>query len=239
MPSKHLNLALRSLGYTLSKYRPQFDPVQRLIRSAETHNVSVMLDVGANRGQFARNLFKAGYGGRIVSFEPLAEAHGRLQAAAAGKANWQVYRRCALGPRSGQAEINVAGNSQSSSFLPMLDRHLSIAPHSRYVGKEAVEMLTLDQVLRSDFPEAGRLGVKLDVQGYEHEVLAGLREERGRVALIYAELSLTPLYDGEPPFTETIAGLIADGYRCVSVAPNFVDPGTFEMLDVNVLFVRN
>jgi FkbM family methyltransferase len=239
MPPKYLNLALRSIGYTLSKYRPQFDPFQRLIRVAKAHGVSVVLDVGANRGQFAKKLFKAGYSGRVVSFEPLAEAHAKLQNAAAGKKNWQVYRRCALGSRAGRAQINVAGNSQSSSFLPMHERHLRIAPHSLYVGIEEVEMLRLDQVIASDFPGNAPLGLKMDVQGYEREVLAGLREHRDRVVLVYAELSLAPLYEGEPPFAETMAAWAADGLRCVSITPNFVDPETFEMLDVNVLFVSD
>lgn len=239
MPPKHLNLALRSIGYTLSKYRPQLDPYQRLIRVAKAHDVSTILDVGANRGQFAKALLKAGYDGSMVSFEPLAEAHARLQAAAAGKANWKVYRRCALGSRSGLAKINVAGNSQSSSFLPMLDRHLEIAPHSRYVGTEDVEMLTLDQVLKDDFPQGAPFGLKMDVQGYEREVLEGLDAERGRVALIYTELSLMPLYAGEAKLTEIIDGLAVDGFRCVSLTPNFVDPNTYEVLDVNALFVRS
>ena len=113
MPPKHLNLALRSIGYTLSKYRPEFDPYQRLIRVARAQGASVMLDVGANRGQFARNLLKAGYQGRIVSFEPLAEAYAKLTQAAAGRKNWQVYRRAALGSRSGRAHINIAANTQA------------------------------------------------------------------------------------------------------------------------------
>jgi FkbM family methyltransferase len=239
MPSKLLKLALRPFGYSLSKHRPHLDQTLRLVRAAEMRGVALILDVGANRGQFARGLFKAGYRGRVVSFEPLSTAHAELQEAALGNDRWQVFRRCALGATPGRAAINVSGNSQSSSFLPMLDRHVNALPSSRYVGTEETEVVTLDQVLGEDFPGSTPVGVKIDVQGYEHEVLKGLQAERDRVALIYTELSLTPLYDGEAKFTQVIEELAADGFRCVSLTPNFVDPQTYEVLDTNALFVRD
>lgn len=239
MPSKLLKLALRSFGYSLSEYRPYMDQNLRFVRAAETRGVALILDVGANRGQFAKGLFKAGYRGSVVSFEPLSTAHAQLQAAASDNPAWQVFRRCAFGAAPGRAAINVSGNSQSSSFLPMLDRHLSALPSSRYVGIEETEIITLDQVLGQDFPGSGPVGVKIDVQGYEHEVLKGLKVERDRVALIYTELSLTPLYEGEAKFTDVIGELAADGYRCISLTPNFVDLKTYEVLDTNALFVRD
>jgi FkbM family methyltransferase len=239
MPSKLLKLALRPFGYSLSKHRPYLDQNLRLVRAAETRGVSLILDVGANRGQFAKGLFKAGYRGRVVSFEPLSTAHDQLQAAASENPAWQVFRRCAFGAAPGSAAINFSENSQSSSFLPMLDRHVSALSSSRYVGTEETEVLTLDQVLCEDFPDSKPVGVKIDVQGYEHEVLKGLKAARDRVALIYTELSLTPLYEGEAKFTDIIDELAADGFRCISLTPNFVDPKTYEVLDTNALFVRD
>jgi FkbM family methyltransferase len=239
MPSKLLRLALRPFGYSVSKYQPHLDLNFRLVRTAEARGVKLILDVGANRGQFAKNLFKAGYRGKVVSFEPLSVAHAQLLEAASENPNWQVFRRCALGPAAGSARINVAGNTQSSSFLPMLERHVSAHPASRYVGTEETEVVTLDHLLGRDFPDARAVGLKMDVQGYEGEVLKGLKAERQRVALIYTELSLTPLYEGEARLTDVIDELAADGFRCVSLTPNFVDPQSYEVLDVNALFVRD
>ena len=53
-------------------------------------------------------------------------------------------------------------------------------------------------------------------------------------------MSLAPFYEGEPAFAESMAAYAADGYAASSITPNFVDPDTgYEMLDVNVLFVRD
>ena len=59
---------------------------------------------------------------------------------------WDVYPRCALGDHDGEVEINIAGNSESSSILPMLEAHLSAAPESAYEGKEIAPIKTLDAV---------------------------------------------------------------------------------------------
>ena len=107
--------------------------------------VDVVFDIGANVGQFASELFGAGFAGRIVSFEPLSAAHGQLIETSQPEPRWAVAPRCALGESDGEATIHVAANSQSSSLVHMLDRHMQAAPRSRYIGSETVEVRTLDR----------------------------------------------------------------------------------------------
>jgi FkbM family methyltransferase len=239
MPSKLVKAAARALGYSIAEYRPEHDETVRLVRLLEARGIALVLDVGANRGQFGKKLFKGGYSSALVSFEPLSEAHALLRQAAAKRPHWTVYRRCALGSQTGRCRINIAANSQSSSILPMLERHIEAAPGSHYTGAEEAELVTLDRVLADDYPGQAPVGLKLDVQGYEREVLAGLVAERQRVKLIYTELSLTPLYQGGPGFPELANVLIGEGFRCVSLAPNFIDARTYEMLEANAIFVRD
>ena len=75
--------------------------------------INCVLDVGANRGQFAKRLRLAGYTGRIVSYEPVAEHHGALTEAAADDPAWFV-NPWALGDQNGTAEINVVPGTMSS-----------------------------------------------------------------------------------------------------------------------------
>jgi hypothetical protein len=58
--------------------------------------IELVLDVGASIGQFAKEMFAGGYKGKIISFEPLSQAHGQLLAAARGNSGWEVAPRCAL-----------------------------------------------------------------------------------------------------------------------------------------------
>ena len=98
----------------------------------------VILDVGANTGQFAKNLRASGYHGHIISFEPLSSAHAILASAATSDSLWDVAERCAVGASDSWTTINIAGNSYSSSLLPMLDLHREAAPEIGVSGNGAV-----------------------------------------------------------------------------------------------------
>ena len=105
-----------------------------LINQLKARGVSVVLDIGANGGQFARGLRTAGYNDRMISFEPLSEPFATLQASASADPLWDCCR-CALGDIDGTVSMHVAGNSgQSSSVLPMLQLHQDAAPYANYVG---------------------------------------------------------------------------------------------------------
>jgi FkbM family methyltransferase len=209
------------------------------VLSLKRRGVSVVLDVGANVGQFADDIRKAGYTGRIVSFEPLSDAYAKLVIAAQGDHLWTVAPRCALASRSGVAEINIAANSVSSSILDMLERHVANDPKSAYVGREAVTTTTLDEFLdRNPDVASAAIALKLDTQGYEAQVLAGLDKWSSNVEVIMTEISLVGLYEGETTFVELYRMIEARGYRCISIEPACTDAHTYEVLQVDAIFER-
>ena len=126
---------LRKIGLDVHRYLPSSLPPAQLVASLRKFDIDLVLDVGANKGQFASEIRHCGYAGRIVSFEPLSQAHGQLLQSSVGDSMWEAYTRCALGDHNGGVEINIAGNSESSSILPMLESHLSAAPESAHQGK--------------------------------------------------------------------------------------------------------
>src|SRR5882757_401099 len=103
----------------------------------------VVLDIGANVGQFASNLRQLGYPGPIVSFEALPDVYEQLVRNSSSDPRWTVAPRAALGSRADTIEINVAANTASSSLLPMRQLHLEAAPQSAYVGREKVRLARL------------------------------------------------------------------------------------------------
>ena len=207
------------------------------MRILEDNGVTVVLDVGANRGQFASELRIGGYGGRIVSFEPLAEASAALERAAADDPLWEC-RRLALSDTDGEAELHVSENAVSSSLLDMDARHLEAAPASRYVASERVRLARLATLAEElGLPDDG-VYLKLDVQGSEAQALEGARQILPRVVAIETELSLVPLYRDQLLFREMLDLLDQAGYVPVSLEPAYADPRNGHVLQVDGIFLR-
>jgi FkbM family methyltransferase len=200
--------------------------------------IDLVLDVGANTGQFVHQCRAAGYKGEIISFEPSAAAHAGLLQSAAPDPFWTVADRMALGAKTGEVEINIAANSYSSSILPMLDSHLAAAPHSAYLQKEKVPLRRLDDIVPSNTP--GRhIFLKLDVQGYESHVLAGATQLLNHTLALQLEMSLLPLYEGETLMPQMHAAMTAKGFDLWDLEPSFRDPATGRLLQIDAIFLQS
>jgi FkbM family methyltransferase len=214
----------------------QRHPGWRRQRVLAEHGVDLVLDVGAARGGFARELREFGYAGRIVSFEPIAAAYADLTAAAAGDPKWRCVHS-ALGRTAGAQTINIASNSDSSSLLPMAEEHRSAAPHVDYVGAEEISVARLDDVAPEHLASATRPFLKIDTQGFEREVLAGGPETLATCVGLQLELSFVPLYSGGMLVDEAISFAYDHGFRMVAIAQGFTNP-TGAMLQADGVFVR-
>jgi FkbM family methyltransferase len=196
----------------------------------------MVLDVGANVGQFAQWTRKIGYKGRIVSFEPLSEAHRKLSKVAEQDLQWTVMPRMALGSSSGEIHINVARNSYSSSILPMLASHKQAAPDSAYIEAETATLNRLDDVCPP--LQDARLLLKVDVQGYEKAVLDGAGSVLKNCRAIIVEMSLVPLYEGQSLAMELWDYLTTLGFQACDFSPEFRDPQSGRTLQMDGVFVR-
>jgi FkbM family methyltransferase len=179
-----------------------------------------------------------GFNGRIVSFEPLSAAYSLLAAAAKDHPLWTVPPRCAIGNRDGEIEINVAGNSVSSSVLPMTHTHAAAAPGSAYVGRETVPIARLDSIAAHHLQGAQRPFLKIDTQGFEWEVLEGARKTIPRITGILCEMSLTPLYAGQHLWKDILAWVEGEGFTLWAVQTGFTDPIDGRTLQMDGVFFR-
>lgn len=229
---------LHAAGIEAHRFHPDTSPLARLMAALRHFNVDLVIDIGANEGQFAKELRAGGYSGRIVSFEPLLDAHGRILQESNSDSAWHVHQRCALGDRLGEIDLNISGNSVSSSILPMLTSHSSAAPESAYLGHESVPLITLDSVAPPYLEGAQAPFLKIDTQGYEWHVLDGARATLPKVRGIQMELSLVPLYEGQRLWRECIDRLEAEGFVLWALQPVFFDPATGRTLQWDGLFFR-
>jgi FkbM family methyltransferase len=213
------------------------NPAVRRQAMLRSHGVDVVFDVGAAKGAYGQELRAFGYDGLVVSFEPLAEAYGRLVRTRGDDPRW-VTIRCALGDRAEQTTINVASNSDSSSLLPFAERHLRAAPQVGYVGTEVVDVERLDAVAPEHLKPGSRAFLKLDTQGFERQVLEGAGETLRQCVGLQLELSFVPLYDGGMLVDEAVAMAYAQGFHLVGLDPGFADPNG-QVLQADGVFFRD
>jgi FkbM family methyltransferase len=139
----------------------------------ENRRIDLVLDVGANTGQFGQSLRHRGYAGRIISFEPVKEAFRELESAARGDDLWTTAN-LALGPSSGVMAINVSKNSQFSSFNDLRETATSFDPNAEFKASESVVVKTLDEAAPPRDLGSNVL-LKIETQGYERPVLEGAK----------------------------------------------------------------
>lgn len=233
-----LKKTLESLGYALVRYDPRYHPDARERRLVEDLAPTLVLDVGANEGEYGSELRARGFRGRLVSFEPRAEAFARLQARAQGDPLWEIHQ-CGLAATEGESVIHVSGNRASSSLLPMADLHTQALPGSGSVREETIRLRTLDSLLPElKLTAADKVLLKIDVQGYEGAVLDGGAATLARADAVYLELSLQPLYEGAPLMEELMTRLRRAGFAPVGLAPTFSSDATCHLLQVDGFFLR-
>lgn len=237
-----VSCGLRKIGFDIVRITDNFDPkvgdgflcIQKVLRNSQ---VDLVADVGAGSGAFAREVIALGYEGPVICFEPLSHCHESLERLAKQYPQIQL-ERCALGESASRAEINVAGNSVSSSLLPMKPFHTEVAPDSKYVCKEMVEIRTLDQVLGSRLSEFNSIFLKLDVQGFEREVLSGAAQTMKNVRAAHVELSPVEFYVGQARMLEVLDFFGKEGFILHAIFPVFIEPGTGRHLQLDAIFVR-
>lgn len=226
------------IGFDITRYRPEATSAGRVATMLKHHGVNLVLDVGANVGQFAKGLRNANYDGRILSFEPLAQAHESLLAAARHDALWDIAPRVAIGDHEGEVQMHVAGNSVSSSLLNMLESHATAEPNSQFIANERVRVATLDSVLSKDVLNGAISFLKIDTQGYEDRVLDGARNVVDNSRGMQLELSFVPLYDGQQLFEQLMTRVRALGFVVWAIWPGFCDKNSGRMLQVDVVLFR-
>lgn len=170
-----------------------------------------VVDVGANRGQFSLICRRLRPAAVIVAFEPLAEPAKIYRRVFAGDARVELHA-CALGPRRGEIAINVSGSDDASSLLPISKIQTDNFPGTGTVATRMVSIGPLE-----DFLQPSQMGVcnllKIDVQGYELEVLKSAEALLPLFDWVYAECSYVPLYEGQALAGEITDYLLARGFR--------------------------
>jgi len=214
-------------------------PKPRYMNAIDFLGINMIFDIGANSGQFALSTLQNGFTGDVISFEPTSAIYKRLIKNSQKFSNWQIHERTAIGEMCGDTIINIAGNSAaSSSILPMGTQHQESAPEANYVGSENVKLITLDSVFNSYIRENSKCFLKIDVQGYEDQVLKGASDSIQKINAVQLECSVVSLYEGDKTFEYYFDFFKKNGFELFTMETGFSNPNTGQLLQFDALFVR-
>lgn len=229
-----IRTAARKLGYDFRKIQEFDGPT--LVDFLEAHQIDLVLDVGANIGQFAAALRQKGYRDEIVSFEPISDVFESLKTRAGADSKWQV-RKLALGAHTGRATINVSEKTVFSSLLPEAMAAQRFDAGAVVTRAEEIDIVKLDDIFepfrcRNTF-------LKVDTQGYERQVLDGAAMSLPLLKGVQLEIPIVPLYQNTWSFDEAITFMAKVGFVVSQITPtNYHWEDRASLLEVDCVFRR-
>ncbi|PSO25965.1 hypothetical protein C7G41_28715 [Bradyrhizobium sp. MOS002] len=198
-------------------------------------SAGTIIDVGANRGQFILEAIKWHRKANVIAFEPLASERSLLHYAMSGFSNLTVHG-VALGDQDASAHFHVSSSADSSSLLEQTILQRKTFPGTENVGQLKVAVRRFDQII-DPATLTGPVICKIDVQGYELNVLRGFGEIVDDVDYWIIELTNRPFYRGAPNSADVIAYLAARGFGIMGIYNMFEQDGLG--LQADFLFSRN
>lgn len=205
-------LLRRFVGIEVHKTKASFDEA-RLYAILST-NVSLIVDGGANEGQWAKRIRRDGYTGRLLSIEPGSSAFNKLLKYSSNDEAWETLN-VALGSKEETAELYLSNNDGMSSSLKLPGRHLVDFPTVKFAGSERVSVNTLENLLSQVH---GNVMLKLDIQGFEMEALEGVGSALDKISVIEVEMTLHPMYQGENSVGQILYTIENMGFELFSIS---------------------
>ena len=205
-------------------------------RWLQERGIATVLDIGANVGQFAEMMRAVFPRAAIHAFEPLAACCSILARKKPSLEPMCLYP-VALGKVDGVATIYHNDFSASSSLLPMTGRHREAFPHTGHTTEEQITVRPLDAVM-AGVAYTSPILMKVDVQGFELDVLAGAETTLQRVDVLIVETSMVELYERQPLFHEVYEFLRARGFVFAGSFDQIADPSNGAVLQADAIFLK-
>jgi FkbM family methyltransferase len=227
---------LRRAGFVVSRTPPPGSLPRKLRELFAALDVSCVVDVGANKGQYARMLREeVGFTGRIASVEPARGPFRTLTDAMHGDSDWSGFQ-LALGAREEAAAVLHTASIDEFSSMYTLNAYASARFGPTEIGSETVTVRRLDAVFDELVAGHQRVFLKCDTQGHDLAVVEGLGDRT--VVGIQVELSFIPVYDEMPGFVEVVEALAARGYGPTAFFPVSRAEDGLRLVEADGVFIR-
>jgi FkbM family methyltransferase len=196
------------------------DAIERLfyleLQSLLKNEPLVIYDIGAAEGILSSALAKLANSISIQAFEPIPDVYQKLSIKTSRFSKISCHN-VALGDAEGKISMYISNKSNSSSLLPMKNLHNNEFPGTGISHKIDVPVVRLDDYVRQNNLLIPNL-IKIDVQGYEKNVIEGGLETISKSKYCVVEMSFKSLYEGSPLFDDIYNILKNLGFKIIGVS---------------------
>ena len=205
-------------------------------RHVLSRDLSTVVDIGANRGQFALAARQWAPKVRVISFEPLPGPASVFRSVFSSDDKVSLHQT-AIGPASKRQQMHVSARDDSSSLLPISSAQTTMFPGTGVVAIAEVRVGPLEEFVKADELRSPAM-LKLDVQGFEYEALIGCESMLPSFDWLYCECSFVEFYSGQKLAWEVIDWLAAKGFRLEGIF-NLSYDSSGQTIQADFLFRRN
>jgi FkbM family methyltransferase len=198
--------------------------------------INTIIDVGANQGQFAEKILKVFPKGALYCFEPLPDVFSQLRVNFGNRKNVHLYN-FGLGEKDEEVVIFNNEYSPSSSLLEMLDLHKKNFDFAVKTSPRSISIKRLDD-FADEFSQRPIL-IKIDVQGYEMQVIKGGEEVIGEADIIIIETTFQRLYKDQPLFNDIYEYFTKRGFYYAGNIEQLLSPVDKKILQADAIFIKS
>jgi FkbM family methyltransferase len=225
-------------GYELLRIKKSHSINSHLKNLFDLYQIDLIIDVGANKGQFGQLIRKLGYKGDILSFEPVLSSFELLKDRAKNDPRWKVFQ-LGLGDKKDQREINTFKSSDFSSLLAPNAKGKELFDKIREGSKELIEINTLDNILLDlKISKTRKTFLKMDTQGYDMHVFSGAKNSIDSIAALLSEISITQIYDGMTNYHNALMEFERNGYVVSALFPVSHDENDLSVIELDCVMIK-
>ena len=235
---KILNSITTKIGIFVKRYHRLNDHSHLREFLLRKYDINLFIDVGANNGQTGMSVRKHNYTEKILSFEPGTLPFSLLSKASKNDSSWEALN-FAVGEENKEESLNICSETQLNSFLPNKFVESSMFPGHQIVEKQLVNIKTLDSFLGNKINKNDRCYLKIDVQGFEEQVLQGGLTTLLQTYFVDIELCTVELYQNQPSVVKLLNILEQNGFKLLQIYRVSNDHSTGQTIVCDAIFYNS
>ena len=210
----------RRRGLSVRQWRSAHSARLDLLPSLTAIRGGLVLDLGANVGDWTDALLKTEPSVRVVAVEPAEAPRARLEERFGDDVRVTI-NSCAVADKPGSREFHITGHSHNASLqVPRTEMNDHYGPGWDTEEVLQVRVTTVDEIAQGRDVAL----LKIDVQGAERSVLAGAIETLPRTYAVLLEVTFVSHYENDVGFPWLHDYMTGNGFELAGLSDVFLSP---------------